>query len=118
MYNSALEVNNLLQTKDIIKYLAGKHRQESENRNKLTIKENELLQNLQSMYFTGPQICQLTEDIRSMMICQRFLASFEQYMLILIVIIIKKNNCNLFSTIIYYLPFKAMFIVTSLIVLC
>lgn len=47
MYNSALEVNSLLQIKDVAKYLARRHVQESENKNKLTNKELELLQKLQ-----------------------------------------------------------------------
>ena len=50
MYNAALEVNNLLQTVNVVKYLARRHQQESENKEKLTQKEKELLRNLQSKY--------------------------------------------------------------------
>ncbi|XP_053375268.1 antiviral innate immune response receptor RIG-I-like isoform X2 [Mercenaria mercenaria] len=46
IYNSALEVNKLLRINDIIRYLAEKHKQEGEHKNKLTDMETQLYDNL------------------------------------------------------------------------
>ncbi|XP_052770410.1 antiviral innate immune response receptor RIG-I-like [Mya arenaria] len=46
VYNSALEVNNLLQLKHVIKYLADKHTIESQGRGKHTGQEKKLFQKL------------------------------------------------------------------------
>ncbi|XP_053375270.1 antiviral innate immune response receptor RIG-I-like [Mercenaria mercenaria] len=46
IYNSALEVNKLLRIKDIIRYLAEKHKQEGEHKSKLTDMETQLYNNL------------------------------------------------------------------------
>lgn len=50
VYNTALEVNNLLQTSDVAKYLARKHVQESENKCKLTGEEAKLLEMLRRQF--------------------------------------------------------------------
>lgn len=50
VYNTALEVNNLLQTNDVAKYLARKHVQESENKCKLTGEETKLLEMLRRQF--------------------------------------------------------------------
>lgn len=47
--NAALEVNKLLLTKDVIRYMAEKHRQEGEHKDKLTTLERELYSNLQDV---------------------------------------------------------------------
>ncbi|XP_053406954.1 antiviral innate immune response receptor RIG-I-like isoform X2 [Mercenaria mercenaria] len=75
-YNSALEVNKLLLAKDVIKYLAEKHRQEGENKSKLTEMERNLYSNLQAIQKTmnvkgknteNPNVRILSDTLRKML---------------------------------------------------
>ncbi|XP_060585676.1 antiviral innate immune response receptor RIG-I-like [Ruditapes philippinarum] len=76
-YNSALEVNTLLLSRDVIKYLAEKHRLEGENKETLTEMERELFKNLQNLQKTinvkgkntdNPNMRILSDTLRKMMI--------------------------------------------------
>ncbi|XP_052772701.1 antiviral innate immune response receptor RIG-I-like [Mya arenaria] len=49
VYGSALEVNTLLQTRDVLKYLANETKEEVERRSKFTDKEKELLGNFKEL---------------------------------------------------------------------